>query len=322
MGKVREYLISGTCQKIEAFKNDPMRIAIKKLTDIWGVGAKKAHDLARDGYTNISDVRKGLGAGKLQLSKNALLGVKYYEELLEKMERSEVDKITEVVTETCREIPRLRDIEITNQGSYRRGDDRCGDVDLLMVHPSYVDHLPKGGLGEIVNKLEEKGYIAHHLNQVEGMTGAIKKQHIGKKKRDESGYDEEAFLKSLKEEDSAYSYMCIFNSPVQRGKHRRVDLKLYPYQDRAYASLYFTGNTAFNRSMRSYAMQRKNYGLSDHGLYPLQDADRLKRHQQRRQYRCGRIHASTEEEIFEKLGLVWRGPTERKCFDHVIEKEV
>jgi len=321
MGKVREFLITGTCQKIEEFNKDPLRITIKKLCDIWGVGAKKAHELAREGYRNISDVRKGLESGKLQLSKNALLGVKYYEELLEKMERSEVDRITDVISEICSDIPRLRDVEIINQGSYRRGDDTCGDADLLMVHPKYVDHLPKGGLGEIVNKLEEKGYIAHHLNHVEGMVSATKKQDTGKKKRDESGFDQEAFQGSLKEEDSAYSYMCIFNSPVHEGKHRRVDLKFYPYQDRAYASLYFTGNTAFNRSMRSYAMQRKNYGLSDHGLYPLQDADRVKSHQQRRQYRSGRIHASTEEEIFEKLGLVWRGPTERKCFDHVIEKE-
>lgn len=318
MGKVREYLSRGTCGKIEEFTKDPLRVWIKDLKEIWGVGKRKAHDLATEGYKNIQDVRNGLDSGRLELSKNALLGVRYYEDLQEKMERTEVVRITEVVAEACREIPRLKDVQIIIQGSYRRGDERCGDTDLLIVHPKYVDHLPKGGLGEIVNKLEEKGYIAHHLNIVEGMARATKKQAISRKKRVETLFAQEEH--KFKEEDSAYSYMSIFHSPVHKGKVRRVDLKLYPYQDRAYASIYFTGNTAFNRSMRSYAMQRKNYGLSDHGLFPLVDADRAKKHQERRQYRIGRIHADTEEEIFEKLGLVWRGPTERKCFDDVIEK--
>ena len=39
-----------------------------------------------------------------------------------------------------------------------------------------------------------------------------------------------------KEMDSAYSYMSIFYSPVHKSKVRRVDLKFYPYQDRAYVS--------------------------------------------------------------------------------------
>ena len=39
-----------------------------------------------------------------------------------------------------------------------------------------------------------------------------------------------------KEMDSAYSYMSIFHSPVYKTKARRVDLKFYPYQDRAYVS--------------------------------------------------------------------------------------
>ena len=66
-------------------------------------------------------------------------------------------------------------------------------------------------------------------------------------------------------------------------------------------------------------MQRRNLGLSDHGLFPLHDVDRKKKHQERRQYRAGRIHADSEEEIFAKLGIVWRGPTERKCYDDVVE---
>lgn len=68
-------------------------------------------------------------------------------------------------------------------------------------------------------------------------------------------------------------------------------------------------------------MQRRDLGLSDHGLFPLHDVDREKKHQERRQYRAGRIHADSEEEIFSLLGIVWRGPTERKCYDDVVEAD-
>ena len=157
--KVREYLMTKTCQKITAFREDPLRIAVKNLSEIWGVGKKKAHELARDGVTNICDVRKSLKSGRLELSKNANLGVRYYEDLKEKMERSEVEEITRIVLSVCRSIPWLKDVIITNQGSYRRGEGRCGDADLLLVHPKHVDQLPKGALGAIINKLEEQGHV-------------------------------------------------------------------------------------------------------------------------------------------------------------------
>ena len=49
------------------------------------------------------------------------------------------------------------------------------------------------------------------------------------------------------EKFSGSSYMGVFNSPVVEGRRRRVDIKLYPYRERAFASLYFTGNGFFNR---------------------------------------------------------------------------
>jgi len=159
MKKVREYLMTKTCDKISAFREDPLRIAVKNITEIWGIGKKKAHELARGGVTTIDDVRKSLDSGRLELSKNALLGVRYYEDLKEKMKRSEVDEITRIVLSVCRSIPGLEGVIITNQGSYRRGDERCGDADLLLVHPKHVDQLPKGGLGAIINKLEEQGHV-------------------------------------------------------------------------------------------------------------------------------------------------------------------
>ena len=44
------------------------------------------------------------------------------------------------------------------------------------------------------------------------------------------------------------SYMGVFVSPVVKDKRRRVDIKIYPFRLRVFASLYFTGNGWFNRS--------------------------------------------------------------------------
>ena len=69
---------------------------------------------------------------------------------------------------------------------------------------------------------------------MEGILSATTKQTISTKKKQETLMAQEEGKE--KEMDSAYSYMSIFHSPVYKTKARRVDLKFYPYQDRAYVS--------------------------------------------------------------------------------------
>ncbi len=38
--KIQEYLESGTVTRIEEFKSDPKRVAMKNMMNIWGVGRK------------------------------------------------------------------------------------------------------------------------------------------------------------------------------------------------------------------------------------------------------------------------------------------
>ena len=50
--------------------------------------------------------------------------------------------------------------------------------------------------------------------------------------------------------------------------HHRIDIKYYPLDQYAYATLYFTGSDMFNRSMRLYA-RKLGYSLSDRGMCPV-----------------------------------------------------
>jgi DNA polymerase/3'-5' exonuclease PolX len=81
---------------------------------------------------------------------------------------------------------------------------------------------------------------------------------------------------------------------------------LYPYHERVFASLYFTGNGHFNRSMRLWASRKYKYKLSDHGL--LIKSTQLP----------VLTNPSSEKEVFDVLGLQWKETTEREFFDDVV----
>ena len=113
-------------------------------------------------------------------------------------------------------------------------------------------------------------------------------------------------LKPKRDKDTCSMYMGVFHSPVHPGKKRRVDIKFYPYRERVWASLYFTGNGYFNRSMRLWARRKYGYTLSDHGLFQHSSPD------------VRVMDAMDERQVFRRLELVWKGVTERDGFDAVV----
>merc|ERR1711918_174516 len=97
--------------------------------------------------------------------------------------------------------------------------------------------------------------------------------------------------------------------------HRRLDIKAYPRDELPFAMLYFTGSDHFNRSMRWHA-KKSGYTMSDHGLYPvirLEDHTRAAPGQTGKIVRGKAVPCSTEEDVFDALGLEYRLPEERNC---------
>lgn len=85
MKKIGEYIETGTLRILERERNDPKNI----LTNVYGIGPKKAKELIEKGVTSIDDLRK---------NKDTLLndvqrtGLRYYEDILERIPRSEIDE--------------------------------------------------------------------------------------------------------------------------------------------------------------------------------------------------------------------------------------
>lgn len=298
---IKEFLETGTLERIKQFETDPRRVAMKRFMNIWGVGRIKAFELLAGGYETIEQVRQAVESGKVTLERNQYIGLDCYDDIQERMSRSEVEKIAEIITDTFK--TRFPSAEITTMGSYRRGKRTCGDVDVMITHPAFFDVVPPRALGEVIDDLLNQGHISHHLTFISGMNYDNYEslaQEVVSKFIKPKPYGS----KGKKDKFSGSSYMGVFHSPVVKGRRRRVDVKFYPYRERIFASLYFTGNGHFNRSMRLWATRKFDYTLNDHGLFKKNTHERV-------------LEATSEKQVFEFLDLVWKEPHERDCFDAV-----
>lgn len=195
----------------------------------------------------------------ISLDRNQLVGVDRYEDILEEMDREEVVMIADYIKSAVDRI--LPGAELQVMGSFRRGKKTCGDVDIHITHKKYKVEIPKNwcSLSKIIDLLWEQDRVMYHLTFLPGMkTGSSvgdyskSSQHIpenvwGQAKG--AGY-----LSSKGSRQS--SYMGVFKSPKIKGKGRRVDIKFFPWSERIFATLYFTGNGYFNRSMRLWAARK------------------------------------------------------------------
>lgn len=342
--KLKEYLLTGKCQKLLHMTNDPgkliviilyslilllltsqfmlssERVAVRNMTQIWGIGSKKAIELVKLGYKNISEVRHGLASGSLKLYDNAFIGVDCYEDFKEKMTREEVRKISDIVIDVCHEM--LPEAEIDIMGSYRRGSSTCGDVDVLIVHKNFFENTPLYAVDELVERLRVRGFLAHHLTNVKSPSWTKERTQNNSSPINTMKISEgRGVFTNNDVYPGAVSYMGVFLSPTFTGKRRRIDIKFYPYKERAFATLYFTGNGFFNRSMRLYATRIKKMTLNDHGLFPLNKSDKHSNLGKSKISDIKSLSANTERDVFKLLNLKYREPNKRACFDDVMEKD-
>ena len=337
---VKQFLQKGSIDRADAFQCNKERQAMEILTGIHGIGPAKvrtfytvapdawfrlfvlfsmeswwlkkeimhnntqAKELYHNGVTTIQELRSRIAENKAgHFERNQFIGVECYEDFKEQMSRDEVEQIGKIVEEAIRnEFPPsdATKLEITIMGSYRRRKESCGDADILITHKDYVEKIPSEVLGNAVERLLDDGKMAFHLTFVSGM-----------KLRDENEFHRGGYnlstdgSKQPKSRKTRSSYMGVFNSPVVKGRRRRVDIKFYPYRERVFASIYFTGNGFFNRSIRLYATRKKGYKLCDQGLTHRQTEERV-------------MEADTEREVFDFLGVEYKEPHERTGFDDLV----
>ena len=138
MEKLNEYVLTGTLKVIEREKNNPVNI----LSEVYGIGPKKAKELVENGITSISNLREN----KHLLNDVQKVGLQYYDDILKRIPRSEIEEYNVIFNMI---FPKVADAKIEIVGSYRRGALNSGDIDVIITSESshvftkFIDNLIK-----------------------------------------------------------------------------------------------------------------------------------------------------------------------------------
>ena len=265
--KFGEFLKTGTLEKLNKIKKDDNASAITELTRVSGIGPVAARKLVTEkNIKSLDDLRKNTQL----LNYHQEIGLKYLEEFEERIPRSEMLKWDSLLLKIIAKLDSKYSAELC--GSFRRGAETCGDIDMLVTHPDSqaVGSPSKKNnpmLVKIVNKLVEDELITNVL--------AL-------------GGSKVAAVCQLPGEEKVVH------------KHRRLDIRLIPSDQYHFALLYFTGSDLFNKNMRAHALE-KGFTLNEYAIKPVGSTGVAGQP----------IPVKSEKEIFEIIDYEYKAPEQR-----------
>ncbi len=266
--------ILNTGNLIECNINNSKLDICELFKSITGVGDKRADEWYELGLRNIDDIKKGIEENKISSTHHINLGLKYYDDLKERIPRNEIDKMKKIIEKTLKKIDKDLIFEIC--GSYRRGQESSGDIDVIISNPKFKNNINEQNyLKKIVEKLSLDGFIIDHL------TEKGDKKYMGFCKIPE---------KQNKESSEQLSKI------LKNKKARRIDIRVFDYENYWCGILYFTGNKEFNIKIRNKALEL-GYSLNEYGLTKKDTNEK--------------IFLENENQIFELLKLPYSSPFER-----------
>jgi DNA polymerase beta len=229
--KIKEILETGELKAAEVAKEKYNIEALDLFQNIYGVGPAKATELVAAGIKSIEQLRETVKGLPKILNDKQKIGLKYYEDLLERIPREEMLEHEDILHSRLPHSMEEYTCELV--GSFRRQAETSGDIDVLIRIPNEAtDEEISQNLFEYVTILKDFGYIEEILA-------------LGEKK-------------------------CMAICRMYGGKARRLDILMTPENEYSYALLYFTGSDKFNVAFRQHALNR-GYTLNEHTLKPMRD---------------------------------------------------
>ena len=231
--RIDEILLTGGLKETELHNDSG---DIDKLLDITGVGIVRAKKWVEAGIRSLNDVRQAILEKKIKSTHHIDVGIKYYDDFKLRIPRGEVDKMKEIIQTSLKKIDSKLVFEIC--GSYRRLCETCGDIDILVSHPSFIANIAEQKfLEKIVKSLKGNGFIVDYLT---------------------------------KDGNTKFMGVCkIAESP----HYRRIDIRVVDFESFYLGLIYFTGNKNFNVMIRQKAIQM-NMTLNEYGLFDNDTGDK------------------------------------------------
>ena len=306
----QEHKSTGRLEAVEDLEADPALKVLREFYEIWGVGAKTAREFYYDkGWRDLDDI---VEYGWKSLSRVQQIGLKYYDEFLLKIPRSEVESITATITRHAKLVTDSS-AETIIVGGYRRGKSESGDVDVILSHRD--EAMTYNLVDRVVKSLEKEGCITHTLSL--NLTNSKRDQQplpvntaIG------GGHGFDTLDKALvvwqdpnwptKEADLAANPKAKNPNP-----HRRVDIIISPWRTVGCAIAGWTSGTTFQRDLRRYAKHKLGWkfdssGVRERGTGRWVDLEGWTN----KRTRC-EDWKEAERRVFEGMGLVYREPWDR-----------
>ncbi|KAI1193607.1 hypothetical protein F5X97DRAFT_313493 [Nemania serpens] len=270
--------------------------------DIWGVGAKTAHEFYNRGWRDLDDV---IEYGWSKLTRVQQIGVKYYQELQEKIPRAEVEAIANTILHHANE--RKKGFQMVIVGGYRRGKTASGDVDVVLSHPDAS--ATEFFISEIVGSLEKTLHIPHTLtiSDANSERGQVPVAWKGEDRKAGSGFDtlDKAMVVW---QDPDWDKTKAAKNP---NPHRRVDIIISPWKTAGCAVVGWTGGTTFERDLRRYCKKVKGLKFDSSGVRRRGDGGEWVDVESDAAGNPAPDMLTAEKRVFENLGLEWRSPEER-----------
>lgn len=226
LAKIHEIIDTNHLKQLNSLQKEDPDINTKiQLQSILGIGSKFAEELVNMNIKSVAELREKYRMKKVKLTKMQEIGLKYYETLHEPIPHKE---ITEYINKLRKSVQQLdKNAVIIGAGSYLRGKEYSGDIDIILSFPSIKIHdewLNKNRIDEVIRQMKKdkllKEVITKGHNNMMGITEPNKRQ---------------------------------------------IDLKIAGYQAIPFYLLYFGSGEEFARKIRGYA-KKKGWKLNEWGI--------------------------------------------------------
>ena len=247
--RIEEIINTGKLDEIQKYKDtissdqEEITNQIKKLETISGIGNVKANKLLKNGITFDILMKERINCNVnnfktneylKNITKHQFICLKYYEDILERIPRKEIEVFNDILSKIFSEIDSNLLYEIC--GSFRRKNKDSGDIDILFCNKNCQMHEDLENSEKYLKLLLKK----------------MKKMNIIVEDLTKSG--------DLK-------YMGICKIPGYES-NRRLDIKYVPYCCYIPGLLHFTGSYKENIRLRQIGKD-KNYKINEYGIYKI-----------------------------------------------------
>ena len=279
-----EYRDNGTIRAAIDIDNDPILKILALFYEIWGVGAITAREFYyQNHWHDLDDI---VINGWKSLNRVQQIGLKYYDDFLLRIPRSEVEAIAEIVYSHAKAITDDK-MQCVIVGGHRRGKSSSRDVDIILSHPD--ESVTLGFIDDIVDALEVSGEITHTLSKALANTrrdqypldirpaggghgfDTLDKALVVWQKQDWPSKESDiAFNRTENESESARAEKedrePKFAKVKNPNPHRRVDIIISPWKTVGCAVAGWTSGITFQRDLRRYAKKVKGWKFDSSGV--------------------------------------------------------